>query len=38
LTRSISWVSYFAGVLGLGIWIGLWAAVAAKLYNLLSIK
>ncbi|MDP2604542.1 MAG: DUF5676 family membrane protein [Deltaproteobacteria bacterium] len=38
LTRPISWVSYFAGVLGLGIWTGLWAAVAAKLYNLLSIK
>jgi 2TM family of unknown function (DUF5676) len=38
LTRPISWVSYFAGVLGLGIWTGLWAAAAAKLYNLLLIK
>lgn len=34
LTRSISWASYFAGVLGLGIWTGLWAAAAARLYNL----
>ena len=34
LSRSISWASYFAGVVGLGIWSGLWAAVAAKIYNL----
>lgn len=34
LTRSITWGSYFAGVLGVGIWTALWAAVAAKLYNL----
>lgn len=33
LTRSISWGSYFAGVLGVGIWTALWAAAAAKLYN-----
>ena len=34
LSRSISWASYFAGVVGLSIWSGLWAAVAAKIYNL----
>lgn len=33
LTRHISWGSYFAGVVGLGIWSALWAAAAAKLYN-----
>jgi len=33
LARSITWASYFAGVLSVGIWAGLWAAVAAKLYN-----
>ena len=35
LTRPISWGSYFAGVLGLGIWTGVWAAAVAKFYNLL---
>jgi len=35
LTRSISWASYFAGVLGMGLWTGLWAAAIAKFYNLL---
>jgi hypothetical protein len=35
LSRSISWASYFAGVLGLGIWTGLMAAAAAQIYNLL---
>jgi 2TM family of unknown function (DUF5676) len=35
LARPISWASYFAGVLGIGIWTGLWAAVVAKFYNLL---
>ena len=35
LTRPITWSSYFAGVLGIGIWTGLWAAVAASLYNAL---
>ena len=35
LTRSISWGSYVAGVLAVGIWTALWAAVAAKLYNFL---
>lgn len=34
LTRAISWASYFAGVVGIGIWTGLWAAAAAKIYNL----
>ena len=34
LTRPISWASCFAGVLGVGIWTALWAAAAAKLYNL----
>jgi len=33
LTRPISWGSYFAGVLGLGIWTALWAAAIAMLYN-----
>jgi hypothetical protein len=35
LARPISWGSYFAGVLGIGIWTGLWAAAVAKFYNLL---
>ena len=34
LARPITWASYFGGVLGIGIWTALWAAVAAKLYNL----
>lgn len=34
ITRPITWASYFAGVVGVGIWACLWAAVAAKLYNL----
>ncbi len=34
LTRPITWASYFAGVLAVGIWTALWAAAAAKLYNL----
>jgi hypothetical protein len=33
LTRSITWASYVAGVLAVGIWTALWAAAAAKLYN-----
>ena len=33
-TRPITWASYVAGVLGVGIWTALWAAAAAKLYNL----
>jgi 2TM family of unknown function (DUF5676) len=33
LSRPISWASYFAGVVGVGLWTGLWAAAAAKLYN-----
>jgi hypothetical protein len=35
LTRPISWGSYFAGVLGIGIWTGLWAAAVANFYNFL---
>lgn len=35
LSRSISWGSYFAGVLGVGFWAGLWAGVAAAFYNAL---
>jgi len=34
LARPITWASYVAGVLGVGIWMALWAAAAAKLYNL----
>ena len=34
LARPITWASYFAGVLGIGLWTALWAAAAAKLYNL----
>jgi 2TM family of unknown function (DUF5676) len=33
LTHHISRGSYFAGVVGLGIWSALWAAAAAKFYN-----
>jgi len=33
LTRAISWGSYIAGVLAVGIWTALWAAAAARLYN-----
>jgi hypothetical protein len=33
LTRPITWASYVAGVLMVGIWTALWAAAAAKLYN-----
>ena len=34
LSRPITWASYIAGVLGVGLWTALWAAAAAKLYNL----
>ena len=34
LTRSISWARYFGGVFAVAIWTGLWAAAAAKIYNL----
>ena len=34
LSRSISWASYFAGVVAIAVWTGLWAAAAAKIYNL----
>lgn len=33
LTRALTWPSYFAGVVAVGVWTGLWAAVAAELYN-----
>ena len=36
LARAVSWPSYLAGVLAIGLWSGLWAAVAAKLYNCLT--
>jgi hypothetical protein len=35
LARPIRWASYFTGVLVIGIWTGLWAAVIAEFYNLL---
>ena len=34
LSRSISWASYFAAVVAIAVWTGLWAAAAAKIYNL----
>ena len=34
LTQAITWQSFFAGVLFVGVWAALWAAVAAELYNL----
>ncbi len=33
LTRPITWGSYIAGVLAVGIWTALWAAAVARLYN-----
>jgi len=33
VTRPITWGSYIAGVLAVGIWTALWAAAAARLYN-----
>jgi hypothetical protein len=36
LTRPITWGSYIAGVLAVGIWTALWAAGAAKIYNVWS--
>lgn len=36
LTRPITWASYFAGVIAVGIWTALWAAATAKIYNLAS--
>ena len=33
LSRPISWLSYIAGVVGVGLWTGLWAAAAGKVYN-----
>ena len=38
LTRSIRWASYFADVVGSGIWAGLWATIAAAIYNLAISK
>ena len=34
LSRSISWATYFAGVVAIAVWTGLWAAVATRIYNL----
>ena len=34
LSSSISWASYFAGVVGIAVWTGLWAGAGAKIYNL----
>jgi len=36
LARRLSWSSYFVGVLAVGAWAGLWAAIAAGLYNFMS--
>jgi|InoplaM3SPM_1038593.scaffolds.fasta_scaffold20815_2 uncharacterized protein DUF5676 len=33
LSRSITWASYFAGVVAIAVWTGLWAAAAAQIYN-----
>ncbi|HEY6363155.1 MAG TPA: DUF5676 family membrane protein [Candidatus Binatia bacterium] len=33
LSRPMSWASYITGVVGVGLWAGLWAAAAAKFYN-----
>ncbi|HEX5608426.1 MAG TPA: DUF5676 family membrane protein [Candidatus Binatia bacterium] len=38
LTRTLTWPSYVAGMLAIGIWTGLWAAVVAKLYNMLTLR
>ena len=38
LTRAISWGSYVAGVLAVGIWAAFWASVAAKFYNFLIAR
>lgn len=38
LTRPITWASYVAGVLAIGIWTALWAGVAAKVYNFALLK
>ena len=38
LARSITWPSYIAGVLAVGLWTALWAAVAAAIYNAWSSK
>jgi hypothetical protein len=34
LSRSINWASYFAGVVAIAVWTGLWATAAATIYNL----
>ncbi|HEY2990490.1 MAG TPA: DUF5676 family membrane protein [Candidatus Binatia bacterium] len=36
VTRPVTWANYFVGVTVVSLWIALWAAVAAKLYNLFS--
>lgn len=35
---GLTWPSYIAGVLAMGLWTALWAAVAAVIYNSLSSK
>ena len=35
-TRALTWPSYFAGAVAVGVWAGLWAAIAAELYNFLT--
>jgi len=37
LSRPISWPSYIAGIIGVGLWAGLSAAAAAKLYNFFDL-
>lgn len=36
LIRSITLPSYIAGVVAVGLWTALWAAIAAAIYNTLS--
>ncbi len=36
LTRAISWGSFFAGLLGVGIGMALWTGAVAWIYNRLS--
>jgi hydrogenase/urease accessory protein HupE len=38
LTRPVTWANYFAGLLAIGIWAALLAAVAAGIYNSMISK
>ena len=38
LSRSLSWTSYFAGVMAIAVWTGLWATATAKIYNLVASR